>query len=103
MGNASSTDASYEVLYRPPTDGEDSAHEHPVQKITRKQIHIERTAEDGTLVGAEEDAEKACHLSRDELEAYGSVLHSPTRVRFYEDREAAEASGARSPMGHPPY
>ena len=103
MGHSSSAVLPYEVLYRPPQDGEDSAHEHSVQKITRKQVKIDREAEDGTRAAPGADAGEHCYLSRQELEADGSVLHGPTRIRFYENREAAETSSGRRGLGQPPY
>lgn len=82
-----------EAVYRAPENGDGRAHRHPVQKVTRKQLKISRTAEDGTLVGPEEEAGKACYLNRPELAVDGSVLHTPTRTRFYRSEGEAEAIG----------
>lgn len=79
-----------EVLYRPPSEGEKSAHAHRVRKVTNREIEIKRAAEDGTLAAPKKSAEGTWTLSRKELEQYGYTLHSTTRTRFYLSKEAAE-------------
>lgn len=86
------TEENCEVLYRPPTDGEEKAHVHVVAQVTPKQVHIEKAAEDGTLASSEADLDGHWQLCRRELELYGSVYHTPTRSRYYRNREEAEAA-----------
>ncbi len=81
-----------DFIYRPPTDGEESAHAHEVRRTTLKQLYAERVAEDGTVVGPESRAGKHLILSRDELSRYGSAYHGNLRERFYLDRDEAEAA-----------
>jgi len=91
------TEENCEFLYRPPTgpstNGEESAHAHKVRRITRREVKVEKTAEDGTLADSEKGAKGTWTLSRRELEARGSTVHGTLRARFYVDKEAAEAAG----------
>jgi hypothetical protein len=78
------------ALYRPPAGGEEEPHEHRVRKVTRKQVYVERVAEDGSLPQPDADPDGQWVFSRRELERYGSAYHTTTRVRFYRSREEAQ-------------
>lgn len=84
------TEENCQVLYCPPENGEEEPRAHRVHKITPKQVHLEKTAEDGSTPGPSVDPEGHVELSRRELERRGSVLHGPTRTRFYRSREEAQ-------------
>ena len=83
------TEENCPVLYRPPKDGEEKPHAHRVQQITRMQVRLEKTSEDGRLLDPDGSPEGHMRLSRRELESGGSALHTPTRTRFYRDKEEA--------------
>lgn len=87
------TEENCEVLYRPPTGEEESAHAHRVRRITRREIRVEKAAVDGTLADPDGEEEGTWNLSRRELEDRGSTIHGTPQARFYVDQEAAEAAG----------
>lgn len=83
----SSNKETYEALYRPPENKEGAARKHRVQKVTRKQVYIERTPIGEAPAGFEEEG--GWVVSRAELERYGFVHHTTTSARFYRSEEAA--------------
>ena len=83
------TEENCQVLCRPPGNGEEEARAHRVHKITRKQVYLEKTAEDESPPDSNADPDGHMRLSRRELERRGSVLYGQTRTRFYRKREEA--------------
>ena len=77
------------ALYRPPTGGEEEPHKHRVRRVTRKQVYVERVAEDGSSPLSDVDPDGQWVFSRAELKRYGSAYHSTTRVRFYRSKKEA--------------
>lgn len=83
------TEENCQVLYRPPGNGEEEARAHRAHKITRKQVYLEKAAEDESPPDSNADPDGHMRLSRRELERRGSVLYGQTRTRFYRKREEA--------------
>ena len=77
------------ALYRPPAGGEEEPHKHRVRRVTRKQVYVERVAEDGSSPLSDVDPDGQWVFSRAELKRYGSAYHSTTRVRFYCSKKEA--------------
>lgn len=55
-----------------------------------RQLYVQRTSEGLTVMGPESEKEATLVLHREEVKAYGSVLHAPMRMRFQEDSEEAK-------------
>lgn len=93
LGRSSSANSlneeNLEVLYRPSRNGERKAHRHRVDKITRRQVQVQRLAEDGTPAASDRDREGTWTLSRRELEERGYALHGTIQTRFYLSEEEA--------------
>ena len=83
------TEENCQVLCRLPGNGEEEARVHRAHKITRKQVYLEKTAEDESPADSNADPDGHMRLSRRELERRGSVLYGQTRTRFYRKREDA--------------
>jgi hypothetical protein len=98
------------ALYRPPANGEAEPHAHVTSKITRRQVRIEKAAEDGSMPGrsgkqgsgSEESGSEGSEsegsgseghwrLCRRELERRGFAHSGTAGARFYRSREEAKS------------
>ena len=109
-------EGSLKKLYRPPENGAEEPHAHVISKITRRQVRlkrqvrIEKTAEDGSMPGSNvrqgsdseesgsdepesggSESEGHWRLCRRELERQGFAYNGTAGARFYRSREEAES------------
>ena len=77
-----------EELYRLPEIGEGEPVAHPVSKITRQQIHVEKAPADDNA--ADHGSSGHWQLSRRELERRGYTYNGAAEAYFYRSREESK-------------
>jgi hypothetical protein len=76
-------------LYHPTGNGEGEPCAHAVRRVTRRQVYIEKTAEDGSMIDPDDDPDGCLVLCRRELERSGWAHHARVGTRFYRRKEDA--------------